>query len=163
MHDGGRDFGPTLSAIPFTKLVSRESLAMKPCRASCAVIVLNCEDIGRSRSPAFDGEFTWRAVEQAITYYEELGFFCHNVCNQATAQRRCPPSHLARKLVKCPVVDGCKDSDREFVLRLAVTHGCCFVDNWNYREIGETKQSLANKIEYIFDTQGVFVPLRSPS
>uniref|UniRef100_A0A7S1AL81 Uncharacterized protein n=1 Tax=Noctiluca scintillans TaxID=2966 RepID=A0A7S1AL81_NOCSC len=161
MADDGEGHGPTASAIPFTKLVPRDSPAV-PSRAARAVIVLNCEEMGRTRSPAFDGDFKWQAVERAISYYEELGFFCHNVCNQVTAQRWCPPPHLERKLVKCPVVDGCKESDREFVLRLAETYGCPFVDNWNYREIDAKRLALAKKIEYIFDTQGVFVPLRSP-
>ncbi|CAK8999237.1 unnamed protein product [Durusdinium trenchii] len=53
--------------------------------------------------------------------------------------RHPPPAELRPKLVQCPVMDDDgrqegRGSDRIFVVNLAKTYACPFVDNSNYRE-----------------------------
>eukprot|EP00913_Durusdinium_trenchii_P030863 g28905.t1 len=126
-------------------------------RQEGAMIVLNCED-GLC----------------AIRFYEELGFWPQPVCHQATMHRHPPPAELRPKLVQCPVMDDDgrqegRGSDRIFVVNLAKTYACPFVDNSNYREqvwSGHEiwpwlqKGGLAQKVEYIFDSFGEFLPSR---
>jgi len=147
-----------------------------------AMIVLNCEDIGSSffKCAAFrkgdmtGGRFPWEAVRCAIKFYEDLGFMPQPVCHQATMARHPPPTDLREKLVQCPVVDDDgrqqgRGSDRIFVITLAATYDCPFVDNSNYREQvwnGHElwpwlqQEGLALKVEYIFDSFGEFLPSR---
>jgi len=157
-----------------------EDLASPPEQNSEPMIVLNCEDIGRCarNCTAFQQNernyFPWDAVRSAISFYEELGFLPQPVCHQATIARCRPPADLRLKLVQCPVIDEDgraegRGSDRIFVLNLAKTYGCHFVDNSNYREqvwCGQEqwpwlKQGGLNmKVEYIFDGFGEFLPSR---
>mmetsp|Transcript_40446 Transcript_40446/g.112350 ORF Transcript_40446/g.112350 Transcript_40446/m.112350 type:complete len:593 (-) Transcript_40446:99-1877(-) len=152
-----------------------------PLTQSGFVVVLNGEDIGRkaiSISPAFaDCGFAWEAVGRAIAYFEEHGFFVQCVANQATIQRHPPPADIAGHpgLVLCPVIDDdpCfpeRYSDRTFVLRLAETYGCHWVDNNNYRaSTWEGTSSWdwllstgsALKVGYIFDLYKRFIPSRT--
>eukprot|EP00931_Biecheleriopsis_adriatica_P008143 TRINITY_DN109371_c0_g1_i1.p1 TRINITY_DN109371_c0_g1~~TRINITY_DN109371_c0_g1_i1.p1 ORF type:complete len:508 (-),score=65.03 TRINITY_DN109371_c0_g1_i1:54-1382(-) len=151
---------------------------------SDAMIVLNCEDIARCAkgSSAYQGEadrhgqsIPWEAVRRAIHFYEKLGFLPQPVCHQATLARCPPPSDLRLKLVQCPVVDddgrhtGGRGSDRVFVINLAKTYDCPFVDNSNYREevwCGHAQWpwlkngGMSHKVEYIFDAFGEFLPSR---
>ncbi|CAL1153186.1 unnamed protein product [Cladocopium goreaui] len=116
-------------------------------RSDKPMIVLNCEDIGTSFFKC-SGErggdrpslpFPWEAVRCAIKFYEDLGFMPQPVCHQATMARHPPPERLREKLIQCPVVDDDgrlqgRGSDRIFVITLASTYDCPFVDNSNYRE-----------------------------
>ncbi|CAJ1374073.1 unnamed protein product [Effrenium voratum] len=149
-------------------------------RSESSMIVLNCEDIGGSASKCeiFRGEkpsaFPWEAIRCAIAFYEELGFMPQPVCHQATLARHPPPAELRSKLVQCPVVDDDgrqqgRGSDRIFVINLAKTYDCPYVDNSNYRaEVWSKhelwpwlqKGGLALKVEYIFDSFGEFLPSR---
>ncbi|CAK8998685.1 unnamed protein product [Durusdinium trenchii] len=152
-------------------------------RQEGAMIVLNCEDIGSTASkctvfcPKGDRPhmpFPWDAIRCAIRFYEELGFWPQPVCHQATMHRHPPPAELRPKLVQCPVMDDDgrqegRGSDRIFVVNLAKTYACPFVDNSNYREqvwSGHEiwpwlqKGGLAQKVEYIFDSFGEFLPSR---
>ncbi|CAE7371551.1 unnamed protein product, partial [Symbiodinium necroappetens] len=83
--------------------------------------------------------YPWDAVRCAIKFYEKLGFMTQPVCHQATLARHSPPAELRKKLVQCPVVDDDgrqegRGSERIFVVTLAKTYECPFVDNSNYRE-----------------------------
>lgn len=118
--------------------------------------------------------FPWDAIGRAIVFYESLGFLTQPVCHQATLARWPPPPELRLKLVQCPVVDDDgraegRGSERIFVLNLAQTYDCHFVDNSNYREQvwGGFEQwtwlqqgGLSWKVEYIFDSFGEFLPSR---
>eukprot|EP00435_Cladocopium_sp_Y103_P064780 s56_g26.t1 len=153
-------------------------------RSDKPMIVLNCEDIGSSFFKC-SGErcssererqqpFPWEAVRCAIKFYEDLGFMPQPVCHQATMARHPPPERLREKLIQCPVVDDDgrqqgRGSDRIFVITLASTYDCPFVDNSNYREQvwnGHElwpwlqQEGLALKVEYIFDSFGEFLPSR---
>jgi len=137
------------------------------------VVVLNCEDIGRTAAqcPAFSRNargFAWDAVKGAIGHYEERNRCVQAVCCRKTVQRQPPPPELAGKLVLAPVIDECEDPGRLFVVQLAQTYQCPFVDNWSRVTSSKTsftswlrKDGSRQKIEYIFDSLGMFVPLRS--
>ncbi|CAE7304301.1 unnamed protein product [Symbiodinium sp. CCMP2456] len=144
-----------------------------------SMIVLNCEDIGSSASKGGmfrpkGSSYPWDAVRCAIKFYEKLGFMTQPVCHQATLARHSPPAELRKKLVQCPVVDDDgrqegRGSERIFVVTLAKTYECPFVDNSNYREQAWSghdlwpwlqKEGLALKVEYIFDGFGEFLPSR---
>lgn len=144
-----------------------------------SMIVLNCEDIGSSASKGGmfrpkGSSYPWDAVRCAIKFYEKLGFMTQPVCHQATLARHSPPAELRKKLVQCPVVDDDgrqegRGSERIFVVTLAKTYECPFVDNSNYREQAWSghdlwpwlqKAGLALKVEYIFDGFGEFLPSR---
>jgi len=150
-----------------------------PERSESSMIVLNCEDIGSTASKcavfgARPSPFPWEAVRCAIKFYEDLGFMPQPVCHQATMTRHPPPPELRPKLVQCPVVDEDgrqegRGSDRIFVINLAKTYECPFVDNSNYREQVWSGHELwpwlqkggtALKVEYIFDSFGEFLPSR---
>jgi len=146
------------------------------------MVVLNCEDIRNQagRSPAFQELGFWEGVWRVMAHYQHLGYMVQGVCSQATVCRHPPPSRVADHITKCPVVDTYGEfngrgsdratSDRVFVLRLAQTYHCAFVDNSNYRDSfweGQASWSWLRcdggadlKIEYIFDKFGQFVPSR---
>ncbi|CAE7403367.1 unnamed protein product [Symbiodinium natans] len=143
------------------------------------MIVLNCEDIGSSAKsgvfrPPKGTSYPWDAVRCAIKFYEKLGFMTQPICHQATLAKHSPPAELRKKLVQCPVVDDDgrqegRGSERIFVVTLAKTYDCPFVDNSNYREQAWSghdlwpwlqKGGLAHKVEYIFDGFGEFLPSR---
>lgn len=144
--------------------------------AEGSCIVLNCEEIGRCPQASWRQcrwDFAWDYVETAVAYYTERGYDVQGVILQSTASRTPPPAKLEKILVRSPVMDECPEgltSDRLFVVRLAQTYNCDFVDNWNYREFngkGDLDVWLRNvglqrKVEYIFDTCGSFLPLRAP-
>lgn len=137
-----------------------------PDSASPPMLILNCEDIGRSaaRCPFFRDmhlDFIWQAVEKAITHYEKRGWLLHNVCRAATTRRWPPPAHIDAKLIKCPVIDEFPEPERHFVARLVDTYKCPVVDNRSYRGKAEFRKDTT-KIEYVIDAEGAFVPLREP-
>mmetsp|Transcript_21351 Transcript_21351/g.48094 ORF Transcript_21351/g.48094 Transcript_21351/m.48094 type:complete len:508 (+) Transcript_21351:35-1558(+) len=157
----------------------------RPASSAASMIVLNCEDIcsNASKCSAFRSKssgsgdrtsFPWDAVRCVIAFYEKLGFMPQPVCHQATLARHAPSAELRQKLVQCPVVDDDgrqegRGSERIFVVNLAKTYDCPFVDNSNYREQSWSghdlwpwlqKGGLAHKVEYIFDSFGEFLPSR---
>jgi len=141
------------------------------------MIILNCEDIGRYGARFAYPEqhsFDWEAVKLAHTHYAERGFVLQCVCRKGTVARAPPPTDLAKQIVQCPDIDiedrrAGRSADRLFVLRLAQTYDCPFVDNgqyrlptWKHEEIFKwvSDRGEALKVEYIFDSFGHFVPLR---
>lgn len=145
-------------------------------------VVLNCEDIGRqcTRSPAFQsrGGFEWEGVWRAIAHYQQLGYTVQAVCSQVMMARNPPPPRVAAHVAKCPVIDEYDQAnrgnrvtaDRVFVLRLAQSYDCFFVDNSNYR-VSEweghheawkwlSHTGAGMKIGYVFDKFGQFIPSR---
>lgn len=171
----------TLAPMP-QELVQSDVIERLPqnfCQNPNDVIVLNGEDIcfHASRCAAYQdmGPLPWKALEAVVKYYEELGFVTQPVIRQVTVLKNPPPPGLAEKLVQCPVIDQDgrtegRGADRIFVLRLAQTYRCSFVDNSNYREAAWQGQDtwpwlqqegLSLKVGYIFDNFGNVVPART--
>eukprot|EP00927_Polykrikos_kofoidii_P009983 TRINITY_DN14206_c0_g1_i1.p1 TRINITY_DN14206_c0_g1~~TRINITY_DN14206_c0_g1_i1.p1 ORF type:complete len:519 (+),score=83.50 TRINITY_DN14206_c0_g1_i1:205-1761(+) len=169
---------------------SAPSVLPPPQRGVAVDVILNCanlgcayvntlRDLGRfSREIEPFNNFSWDGVRRAVDYYQDRGLLVQGVCKNRTARLAPVPDDLRGFVIVCPVVDDIRDVDDLFTIRLAMQHGCQFIDNDNYRDWKfETQkhgseedvrhwlvhgEGVRLKVSYVFDCFGQFVPLTPP-
>lgn len=136
-------------------------------------VVLDCANIGcrfgGEHVPANERrqlKFNWQGVRAALEHYHALGLTVSLVVKENWIVPI--PSDLEPHACTVPRVDGDKENDDYFVLKLAYEKNCFYVTNDNFRNwhkdldammgiwLLRTRQDL--HVSYLFTNQGQFIP-----
>jgi len=146
-------------------------------------VVVDCANVGcrygethmltPPRGQMFDKErhrkFHWQGVREALKHYHALGLIV-SLVSKENWPAPIPPD-LEKHACTVPRMDGDKENDDYFVLKIAFQQNCFYVTNDNFRNWKEevedpvmAKWFLGTKrllhVSYVFSNTGAFVPRR---
>jgi len=124
---------------------------------------------GKMVDPERHRKFHWNGVREALKHYQQMGLVVSLVSKENWPAPM--PPDLEKYACTVPRVDGDKENDDYFVLKIAYQQNCFYVTNDNFRNWKEevedpvmAKWFLGTKrllhVSFVFSNTGVFVPRR---